>query len=112
MSFFDKVVVPLEVCISPELKHLYCTKFDFLVYEYLHYDFNLFLIYVTVYRLCSFFKRKKIMKLDALVYLIRVLNFFKIVQEERICFQYFQNLFSDTPSPNTLIHAQNGALGI
>lgn len=50
MSFFDKVVVPLEVCISPELKHLYFTKFNFLVYEYVYIIILIcFLIYVTVY---------------------------------------------------------------
>lgn len=61
-----------------------------------------------------FFKEKQIMKLDALVYLIRV--YVKILKGERICFQFFQNLFL-RPPPQTLsqthkIHAQNGALGI
>lgn len=57
------------------------------------------------------------MKLDALVYLIRV--YVKILKGERICFQFFQNLFLifSRPPPQTLsqthkIHAQNGALGI
>lgn len=57
------------------------------------------------------------MKLDALVYLIRVSV--KILKGERICFQFFQNLFLifSRPPPQTLsqthkIHAQNGALGI
>lgn len=54
------------------------------------------------------------MKLDALVYLIRV--YVKILKGERICFQFFQNFFL-RPPPQTLsqthkIHAQNGALGI
>lgn len=64
-----------------------------------------------------FFKEKQIMKLDALVYLIRVSV--KILKGERICFQFFQNLFLifSRPPPQTLsqthkIHAQNGALGI
>lgn len=64
-----------------------------------------------------FFKEKQIMKLDALVYLIR--GYVKILKGERICFQFFQNLFLifSRPPPQTLsqthkIHAQNGALGI
>lgn len=54
------------------------------------------------------------MKLDALVYLIRVSV--KILKGERICFQFFQNLFLRPPiqtlSQTHKIHAQNGALGI
>lgn len=61
-----------------------------------------------------FFKEKQIMKLDALVYLIR--GYVKILKGERICFQFFQNLFlrppTQTLSQTHKIHAQNGALGI